>query len=195
MENVLAISAHIDDVEFGCGGTLLKHRDAGDHINIVVLEWQDKLGGDVEARQIEQNQAGKLLNAVVTGLNSELQHDKNVIEILDRMNPSVIYLPYKDDYHQDHRHAHTIGMAVARRFEADIFAYFSVTSYNYWPNALKLIDFDEKMKLVNIFKSQIERRPEYLEILKAQNSFFSSLLPQRLKGMSAEGFCVHRVIL
>src|SRR5687767_15671895 len=30
--NVLAISAHPDDETLGCGGTLLKHREAGDSI-------------------------------------------------------------------------------------------------------------------------------------------------------------------
>ena len=34
---VLAIGAHFDDVELGCGGTLLKHRDRGDDIYIVVI--------------------------------------------------------------------------------------------------------------------------------------------------------------
>ena len=30
--NVLAISAHPDDETLGCGGSLLKHRAAGDHV-------------------------------------------------------------------------------------------------------------------------------------------------------------------
>lgn len=195
MENVLALSAHIDDVEFGCGGTLLKHRDAGDKIMIAVLYGDDELGGDVEERLNEQYESARLLNAFPSTYNFRLYNEKEIIGELDGWISSIIYLPHKDDYHQDHRHAHMIGMAVARRFEADVFAYFSVTSYNYWPNALKLIDFDEKMRLVSIFKSQIERRPEYLEILKAQNSFFSSLLPSKHTGKSAEGFYVHRVIL
>ena len=30
--NVMAIGAHPDDVEFGCGGTLFKHKSDGDNI-------------------------------------------------------------------------------------------------------------------------------------------------------------------
>ena len=34
--NILAISAHPDDETLGCGGTLLKHRDAGDPITWII---------------------------------------------------------------------------------------------------------------------------------------------------------------
>ena len=27
--NVMAIGAHPDDIEFGCGGTLINHKDSG----------------------------------------------------------------------------------------------------------------------------------------------------------------------
>ena len=32
MNRVLAIGAHPDDIEFGVGGTLLKHKEAGDFV-------------------------------------------------------------------------------------------------------------------------------------------------------------------
>ena len=32
MKNVLAIGAHPDDIEFGCFGTLKKHKDQGDDV-------------------------------------------------------------------------------------------------------------------------------------------------------------------
>ena len=41
-ERVLAIGAHPDDVEIGCGGTLLDHRMRGDRITILTLS----RGGD-----------------------------------------------------------------------------------------------------------------------------------------------------
>ena len=34
--NILAISAHPDDETLGCGGTLLKHRAAGDSIYWII---------------------------------------------------------------------------------------------------------------------------------------------------------------
>ena len=34
--NVLAIGAHFDDVELGCGGVLAKHASAGDNVYVYV---------------------------------------------------------------------------------------------------------------------------------------------------------------
>ena len=34
--NILAIGAHFDDVELGCGGTLARHVQQGDHVFVFV---------------------------------------------------------------------------------------------------------------------------------------------------------------
>ena len=36
MKNILAIGAHPDDIEFGCFGTLKKHKDQGDNVTLLV---------------------------------------------------------------------------------------------------------------------------------------------------------------
>ena len=35
--NVMAIGAHPDDIEFGCGGTLINHKDNGDVVIYVCM--------------------------------------------------------------------------------------------------------------------------------------------------------------
>ena len=40
-KNVLAIGAHPDDIEFGCFGTLKKHKDNGDNVTLVVMTQSD----------------------------------------------------------------------------------------------------------------------------------------------------------
>ena len=37
MKSVMAIGAHPDDIEFGCGGTLYKHRLQGDKVVMVIF--------------------------------------------------------------------------------------------------------------------------------------------------------------
>ena len=51
--NILAIGSHPDDIEFGCGGTLLKYSENGHKVYMLVLSKGDK-GGDPEVRQKEQ---------------------------------------------------------------------------------------------------------------------------------------------
>ena len=41
MKNVLAIGAHPDDIEFGCFGTLKKHKDQGDNVTLLVMTQSD----------------------------------------------------------------------------------------------------------------------------------------------------------
>ena len=37
MRNVLFIGAHPDDVELGCGGTIIRHIEKGDNVFILIL--------------------------------------------------------------------------------------------------------------------------------------------------------------
>ena len=59
---VLAIGAHPDDVEIGCGGTLVKHHANHDLLHILTLS-RGSAGGDVNIRAIEAQSAAALLGA------------------------------------------------------------------------------------------------------------------------------------
>ena len=36
-KNILAIGAHPDDVELGCGGTISKHLELGDEVYVLIM--------------------------------------------------------------------------------------------------------------------------------------------------------------
>jgi len=57
IKNILAIGAHPDDVEFGCGGTLLLLKELGHKINIVDLTRGEKVSRGADKR-IEEAQRG-----------------------------------------------------------------------------------------------------------------------------------------
>ena len=54
MKTILAIGAHYDDIEIGCGGTLLKHAGNGDKIFFGITSSDETRTGDVLARYNEQ---------------------------------------------------------------------------------------------------------------------------------------------
>jgi len=60
--NILAIGAHPDDIEFGCGGTLSKYSEKGHKVYMLVLSKGDK-GGDSDVRQKEQENSARILRA------------------------------------------------------------------------------------------------------------------------------------
>jgi CheY-like chemotaxis protein len=63
-KRVLAIGAHPDDVELGCGGALAKHRGQGDVMTILTLS-RGANGGDTNVRTREAHSAANLLGATL----------------------------------------------------------------------------------------------------------------------------------
>ena len=61
-KRVLAIGAHPDDVEIGCGGALAKHHADYDVLHILTLS-RGAAGGDVNVRAVEAHNAAALVGA------------------------------------------------------------------------------------------------------------------------------------
>jgi LmbE family N-acetylglucosaminyl deacetylase len=133
---VLAVGAHSDDVEFGCGATLAKWSAAGASIHLLVLTDGSKGSWDPSAelaeltaeRRREQEKAAAVLGiAEVTFLDlvdgeleSGLTERARVCEVIRAVRPAVVvghdpWARYR--LHPDHRHAGflvTDGIVAAR---------------------------------------------------------------------------------
>lgn len=121
----LAIGAHPDDVEFGCGGTLAKWAAAGCTIHHLVLTDGSKGTWDVDAdtralverRRVEQREAARRLESTgevvfLDQIDGELTESPELVsEIarhIRRLRPNVVlgHDPWKRyRLHPDHRHA------------------------------------------------------------------------------------------
>ena len=136
-DRALAIAAHPDDVEFGCGGTLAKWASAGCHIHHLVCtdgskgSWNPKedVAQLVATRQEEQRAAAALLggtsDVVFLGwpdgeLEAGLRQRWQVAYWIRRLRPDVVlgHDPWKRyRLHPDHRAAGflaTDGIVAAR---------------------------------------------------------------------------------
>src|SRR2546422_11494836 len=60
--NILALGAHPDDIEIGCGGTLLKYARAGHGVYLMVLT-DGAQGGSAKVRRDEQLASCRILSA------------------------------------------------------------------------------------------------------------------------------------
>lgn len=133
----LAIGAHPDDIEFGCGGTLAKWAKGGCEIFHLVCTdgskgtWDSKVDGLALAkrRQIEQTQAAKTLGGntpvIFLGwidgeLDSGMAQRAQVVSAIRDTKPEVVLAhdPWKRyRLHPDHRNAGylaTDGVVAAR---------------------------------------------------------------------------------
>jgi len=60
--NILAIGSHPDDIEYGCGGTLLKYAQKGHHVYLFIAT-QGQAGGNSDIRYQEQLHSIEILGA------------------------------------------------------------------------------------------------------------------------------------
>lgn len=160
---ILAIGAHPDDIEFGCGGTLIKYARKGHDIYLLVLT-EGGRGGDSTERRREQEEAAKVLRArqVFWGgyQDTEVSLDRDLIQkvegILHLIGPDLIFVHFGDDTHQDHRHLST-SVVTASRYTRNVLFYEGPTTGNFSPSVLVDIDtvLDQKLAALNAHTSQV----------------------------------------
>lgn len=115
MARVLAIGAHFDDVELGCGGTLLEHNRAGDEVSIFVVtdsayeHWSGTMERSASVALTEGQAAAEVLGArlISGGLETkELRYDRHLIELIEQVivdcDADIVYTHWDSDVHQDH---------------------------------------------------------------------------------------------
>jgi bacillithiol biosynthesis deacetylase BshB1 len=114
--DILAIGAHPDDVEIGCGGTLALCCDQGKRIGILCLTRGERgTRGDAETRVKEASAAARVLGAEVCfldcgdgGLRAGSAEEDALIAHLRRFRPEVVLAPPPSDRHPDHARAHVL---------------------------------------------------------------------------------------
>ena len=109
--DILAIGAHPDDVELGCGATIAKEISLGKKIGILDLT-RGELGtrGSAEIRDIEASNAAKILNVSVREnlsfadgfFANDKKHQLEIIKIIRKYKPAIVLCNAVDDRHIDH---------------------------------------------------------------------------------------------
>ncbi|MDY3317104.1 bacillithiol biosynthesis deacetylase BshB1 [Riemerella anatipestifer] len=112
--DILAIGAHPDDVELGCGGTLAKLISQGKTVAIVDLT-EGELGtrGTNETRAMEAKKASDILGVVARenlGMKDGFlcnieEYQMRIIRMVRKYQPEIIFANATDDRHPDHAKA------------------------------------------------------------------------------------------
>lgn len=120
--DILAFGAHADDVEIGMGGTIAKHAAIGKKIGICDLTKAElSSNGTVERRLKEANHSATILGVIVReslnmpdrGLLLKEDYINQIVTIIRRYKPRVVFAPYFEDRHPDHGScARLVGEAV-----------------------------------------------------------------------------------
>jgi LmbE family N-acetylglucosaminyl deacetylase len=200
---ILAIGAHPDDIEYGCGGTLFKYRKMGHKVFLLVLTGGEQ-SGDRDVRKKEQERAASLLRAdeLVWGgfADTKLPGGSELISTIDsvisRVRPDEVYVNYPDDAHQDHRVCAECTIT-ACRYAKKVLLYEDYTARNFEPNIFVDIGdvLDMKINLVGLHQSQVSKAyPTGLDMLEGVRAV-ASFRGFQGKMKYAEGFVALRYML
>lgn len=112
--DILAIGVHPDDVELGCSGTLINEIKRGKKVGIIDLT-QGELGtrGTVATRYDEAARAAKIIGAHAREnlkmrdgfFKNDEEHQLQVVRILRKYQPDVVFGNILEDRHPDHGRA------------------------------------------------------------------------------------------
>ena len=115
--DILAFGAHPDDIELGCGGTILKHISAGYSVGIVDLT-KGELGtrGDKNIIAEETKKSNEVLKiSVRENMNlkdgffeNNEQNKIKAVKLIRKYKPSIVLTNAPSDRHPDHGRASSL---------------------------------------------------------------------------------------
>lgn len=190
MKKVMFIAVHPDDETLGCGGTILKHKAQGDeiywltitnatkdhpfHFSDEFVEMRDQLVDKV-ARAYGFNETIKL------DLPTQMLHAIDlkdfvvaIDDVIKRIQPNVIYMPFRGDVHSDHRITFDAAYSCTKSFrkpfiekiymlEALSETEFSpaVPSTSFVPNVFVDITeyMDRKIEIMSLYDKEVMSEP------------------------------------
>lgn len=159
---ILAIGAHPDDIELGCGGLLIKAAREGHEVYMYTVT-RGAASGDPEHRTDELKRSAKFIGAKQLWIDnfedSKLSVTNELINhieyFINKANPDVIFTHSHGDVHHDHRAIATATVEAAR-FNSNILSYEIPLSRSFDPKVFYDISdvVYEKVELIEIFWSQ-----------------------------------------
>jgi len=179
--DILAIGAHPDDVELGCGATIAKEISLGKKVGILDLT-RGELGtrGSAEIRDKESKKAADILGvemrenlAFADGFFvNDKKHQLEVIKMIRKYQPEIVLCNAVDDRHLDHpkgsqlvseacflsglRKIETIDNGVIQEAWRPLHVYHYIQWKNIEPDfVVEVNDFiDKKIQAVKAYGSQ-----------------------------------------
>ena len=187
-EVVLAVGAHPDDVEIGIGGILLRHVAQGHGVTVLTLTGGEA-GGAVADRAEESRKAAGLMGARLvhsaladTSVSEGGATIGAILEVVEDIQPTIVYTHTVRDVHQDHRNAHSATLVAARNVQR-VFCYQAPsTTVDFKPTRFISIDefLDRKIEVIRAYTSQVDIRA-YLdeELLRATARYWARFAQAR----------------
>jgi len=199
---ILCVSAHPDDMEIGCAGTLLTFQREGHQITSLITvcpsaEVHDGRNKELVAAELNNSQLISGFNTIIfdTDLHEDgrpkLEHNNVTMSRLNLLIPEVdlAIIPNIEDFHQEHKNTNSLVLPILRKKAKKIWAMHSwpyCYYYNSSPTMIKNISdtWDTKLKMLSCYSSYISSQS--IEQIKVTNQYWAHRANMQL----AEAFTV-----
>ena len=134
INQVMVVAAHPDDEVLGCGGTIARHADSGDQVQVLIVaegstsrqQERDRaqVGDELSALAKAAHAAGSILGAASVELLDlpdnrldsldRLDLIKRIEECVERHQPECVYVHHAGDVNVDHRRLHEAVVTACR---------------------------------------------------------------------------------
>lgn len=183
MNKVLVVAVHPDDETLGCGGTLFKHKDCGDEIHWMISTEMEEPDA-VSKRNIEIDKVMQMygfdslhrLNFITTNVDrySMSEMIKKISLVIQKVKPNIIYLPFKNDVHSDHKHIFDAAYSCTKSFRNPFIRKIymmetlsetefsvSINENSFIPNMfVDISDYiNKKIEVMKIYKEEVGKHP------------------------------------
>lgn len=186
---VLVIAPHPDDEVLGCGGTIKKHKEAGDEVYVCIAtkaytpDWSEEF---IENRKKEIDNSIKVLGIKKTyfldfptvKLDTVLQKDLNdaISKVVEEIRPDIVFIPFPGDINKDHKiisEACLVALRPKPGISVKKVLYYEVLSETEWSKPAQKIEdvfipnfyedisdyLDYKLKAMECYKSELKEYP------------------------------------
>jgi len=175
---VMAIGAHPDDIEFGCGGVLLKHNKNSDIVTYVCMtdtESVDAISGNIirSREQLKEETKNAAKNMKVSHLEYlpfkdlhipfNFESVSKLESLIKKYEIDLIYTHWAGDSNQDHISTFKTTMAAAR-YVKNVYCYEQIPIPRHTENQMRINHyvnitdtFDDKIKVSECHKSQYDK--------------------------------------
>ncbi|MDP3722486.1 MAG: PIG-L deacetylase family protein [Candidatus Omnitrophota bacterium] len=182
--NILTIAAHPDDETLGCGGTLLKHRAAGDHLFWVIVtqahnpQWTAQTIEQKTAEVERVSQAYGMTQHFRLGFPAARLDTVPQAELIERIRaviaevrPERVYLVHQGDVHSDHRAVFAATMSALKPFAMAQAGVRRVLSYETLSSTEAAPPYVERTFMPNVFSEitpYLERKIELMRLYETE---------------------------
>jgi len=163
---ILAVGAHPDDIELGCGATLALFKQRGHEVYLLVLT-NGEASGDPERRQKECEESARTIGADKvffgnmgdTKITDGVETIMAIEGLIKKLRPNIIFAHSPKDAHQDHRNVGLAALSAGRNSKKVLLYESPAALREFLPQLYVDVTstFDIKLEALSAFGTQVSK--------------------------------------